>query len=146
MKNALLNVSLCLALPLAAFGQAPPQASFADSVAVVAGQPVFASDVDAALGPQQLMQLRNQEYEVRSKMLENLIRLRLVESEAKKLGIPAEKLLEREADSKVADPTDGEVEAFFLGQGRPDAPGHDQCPGRGVAADGPDAARDPGIA
>jgi protein-disulfide isomerase len=65
------------------------------------------------------MQLKNQEYEIKSRALENLVRLRLIENEARKLGIPAEKLLDREADSKVADPTDAEVEAYFLGQNRP---------------------------
>lgn len=120
MKNVLLRgMLLCLALPLACFGQAPPQAGSGDPIAVVAGQPIFEGDLEDALGPQQLMQLRKQEYEVRSRTLENLIRLRLVEAEAKLMGIPAERLLEQEADSKVAEPTDGEVEAFFLGQGRP---------------------------
>ncbi|MEK7404822.1 MAG: thioredoxin domain-containing protein [Acidobacteriota bacterium] len=107
-----------MALPLASFGQAPPTASSGAPVAVVGGQPILESDLEAALGPQQLMQLRNQEFEAKHRALENLIRLRLVEAEAKKVGIPAEKLLDREADSKVADPTDGEVEAFFLGQSR----------------------------
>ncbi len=119
MRNALLNgLLLCLGLPLACFGQALPQPSSGDPIAVVAGQPIFESDLEAALGPQQMMQLRNQEYEVKGRMLENLIRLRLVEAEAKRLGIPGETLLEREADSKVVDPTDGEVEAYLLGQGR----------------------------
>ena len=117
MRKALLGgMLLCLALPPACFGQAPPQASSGSPIAVVAGQPIFESDLEAAVGPQQLMQLRNQEYEVKSRALENLIRLKLVEAEAKNLGIPAEKLLEREADSKIADPTDGEVEAYSLGQ------------------------------
>ncbi len=118
MRTALLNISLCLALPIAGFGQAAPQAASGDPVAEVAGQPIFQSDLDAALGPQQLMQLRNQEYEIKNRALENVIRLKLVEAEAKKLGLAPEKLLEREADAKVADPTDGEVEAYFLGQGR----------------------------
>ena len=120
MKNVLLRgMLLCLALPLACFGQAPPQARSGATIAVVARKPIFEGDLEDALGPQQLMQLRKQEYEVRSRTLENLIRLRLVEAEAKLMGIPAERLLEQEADSKVAEPTDGEVEAFFLGQGRP---------------------------
>lgn len=116
MRTILLNPCLCLALSLASFGQAPPQASSSDPIAVVAGQPIFESDLDAAMDLQQLMQLRNQEYEVKSRALESLIRLKLVEAEANKLRIPAEQLLQREADSKVADPTDGEIEAYFLGR------------------------------
>ncbi len=121
MRITPLHVLLCLGVSLAGYGQAPPQATSTDTVAVVAGQPISETDLEAAIGPQQLMQLRNQEYEARSRALENLIRLKLVEAEAKKQGIPAEQLLLREADSKVADPTDGEVEAFYLGQSRPGA-------------------------
>ena len=119
MGNVLLTASLSFALAMASLGQAPPKAGSDEPVAVVGGQPVFESDLDAALGPQQLMQLRKQEYELRNRTLENVIRLKLVEAEAKKLGLPAEELLEREADAKVPDPTDGEVEAYFMGQSRP---------------------------
>src|SRR5207245_10465765 len=70
------------------------------------------------VGPQQSMQLRMQEYEAKSKALDSLIRLKLVQAEAKKRGIPAEKLIEQEVESKVPDPTDAEVEAYFWGQNR----------------------------
>src|SRR2546426_11112023 len=100
-----LNLSLCLALPLASFGQvAEPPANSGDPVATVAGQPISEQELLEALGPQQLMQLRNQEYETKSKALENLIRLKLVQAEAAKRGISAEKLIEQEVESKVADP------------------------------------------
>ena len=113
-----LNLSLCLALPLASFGQAAPQANSGDPVATVAGQSISEQELLEALGPQQLMQLRTQEYETKSKSLENLIRLKLVQAEAKKRGISAEKLIEQEVESKVANPSDGEVEAYFWGQSR----------------------------
>ena len=64
------------------------------------------------------MQMRTQEYETKSKALESLIRLKVVQAEAKKAGLSAEKLIEQEVDSKTADPTDGEVEAYFWGQNR----------------------------
>jgi protein-disulfide isomerase len=41
-----------------------------------------------------------------------------VEVEAERRNISADALIKREVDSKVADPTDGEVEAYFLGQNR----------------------------
>src|SRR5437899_225005 len=120
MKTILLNLnlSLCLALPLAYVGQTAALANSVDPVATVAGQPISEQELLEALGPQQLMQLRTQEYETKSKSLENLIRLKLVQTEAKKRGISAEKLIEQEVESKVADPTDGEVEAYFWGQNR----------------------------
>ncbi len=121
MRNALLSASLCLALHQASYCQAQPKGGSGEPVAVVAGQPIFESDLEAALPAQQVMQLRNQEYELKSRTLDSLIRMRIVEAEARKAGIPAEKLLEQEVDSKVAQPTDGEVEAYYLGQSRPSA-------------------------
>ena len=70
-----------------------------------------------SLGPQ-LMQLRNQEYDTKNKALESLIRYKVVEAEAKIRNITPEKLIELEVDSKVAEPTEGEIEAYFLGQNR----------------------------
>src|SRR5258708_10541299 len=118
MKTILLNLSLCLTLPLASFGQAAPQANSGEPVATVAGQPISEQELLEALGPQQLMQLRTQEYETKRKALESVIRLKLVQAEAKKRGISAEKLIEQEVESKVAEPADGEVEAYFWGQNR----------------------------
>lgn len=110
MRKSLLNLSLFLTLPLVVLGQAA-------SVAVVDGHSITEQDLAEALGPQ-LMQLRNQEYEVKSKVLESVIRHKIVEIEAKKRNISPEKLIEQEVDSKVPEPTDGEVEAYFVGQNR----------------------------
>jgi protein-disulfide isomerase len=115
MKNLLLNLSVFLVVPLAAFGQAAPAGN---SVAIVGGQPISEQDLLDALGPQQLMQLRTQEYEAKNKALESVIRHRIVEIEAKRRNISPEKLIEQEVDSKVPDPTEGEIEAYFLGQNR----------------------------
>ena len=117
MRTALLNLSLCMALPLASFGQIAPHAKAVDPVAIVAGQPISEQDLIDSLGPQ-WMQLRTQEYEVKSKALESLIRLKAVQAEAKKRGLSAEKLIEQEVDSKVVDATASEVEAYFWGQNR----------------------------
>ena len=116
MKISLL--SLCLALPLASFAQTATLSNAGDPVATVAGRPVSEEELLEALGPQQVMQLRAQEYDAKSKALESLIRLKLVQTEAKERGISAEQLIEQEVESKVVDPTDGEVEAFFWGQGQ----------------------------
>ena len=114
MRTAL---SLCLALPLASFGQIAPHAKSVDPVATVAGQPISEQDLIETLGPQ-WRQLRAQEYELKSKALENLIRLKVVQAEAKRRGVSPEKLIEQEVDSKVADATASEVEAYFWGQNR----------------------------
>jgi protein-disulfide isomerase len=84
-------------------------------MAVVGGQPVMEDDLYPGVQAQ-LRQLRNQEYEMTNKALENLISQRLLEAEAKKKGVPTGKLLEQEVDSKITDPADSEVEAYYLGQ------------------------------
>ena len=116
MKNALLVTPLLLFAP-ALFAQVVPQLPADDPVALVGGQPISEEDLLHALGSQ-LLQLRNQEYEVKSKALESLIRHRVVEVEAERRNISADALIKREVDSKVADPTDGEIEAYFHGQNR----------------------------
>jgi protein-disulfide isomerase len=118
MSPLVICFSLFLALPKGSFGQASPQASPGDPVATVAGQAISEQELEETLGPQQVMQLRTQEYEAKSKALDSLIRLKLVQAEAKKRGITAEKLIEQEVESKVADPSDSDVEAYFWGQNR----------------------------
>jgi len=88
-----------------------PQASAGDPMATVAGQPIYEEDL--AVGSK-LLQLRNQEYQMKSKALDDLIRKRLIDAEAQKRGISTDKLLEQEVDSKVADPSDAEVEGYYL--------------------------------
>jgi len=115
-----LTVTACLAAPSALLAQTSKPASESDPVAIVAGQPVTEQELQDAIGQQQLMQLRNQQYEVESKALEGLIKLKVVQAEAKKRGMTPEALVALEVDSKVPDPTDSEVEAFFWGQNRVD--------------------------
>ena len=84
-------------------------------VAMIAGQPIYESDLQDSLAPK-LLQLRNQEYQIKKQALESLIDQKLLEAEAKKKGIPADKVLEQEVDAKITDPTDAEAYAFYLGQ------------------------------
>ena len=92
-KGALLSVLVGLAIPFSCLAQPAPPASKGSPVATVAGQPITEDELSETLGPQQSMQLRNQEYEAKSKALESLIRLRVVQAEARKLGITPEKLV-----------------------------------------------------
>ena len=64
----------------------------------------------------QLQQLRNQEYELKKEALENVVNQKLLEAETKKKGITVEALWEQEVDSKVGEPSDAEVQAYYLGQ------------------------------
>jgi protein-disulfide isomerase len=84
-------------------------------IAIVGGQSIFEEEL-IPMVQSQLLQLRNQEYTIKSSALERLIGQKLLEAEAKKKGLTTEKLLEQEVDAKVAQPTQAEIEAFYLGQ------------------------------
>lgn len=84
-------------------------------VATVAGQPIYDDDLLPTVQGQ-LLPLRNQEYEIKKRALDNLIEQRLLENAAKESGLTTDKLLQQEVDAKVQEPTDAEVEAYYLAQ------------------------------
>jgi hypothetical protein len=57
-------------------------------------------------------------YEIKRKVLDNLIEQKMLEAAAKKKGLTSEKLLEQEVNSKVGEPSDAELEGYYLGLGR----------------------------
>jgi protein-disulfide isomerase len=83
------------------------------SVAIAAGQSISERELDDAAAAQ-ILPLRNQEYQIRSKVLEDLIRQRLVEAEAKRRGLTVDQLYAQEVDSKIPVPTQGEIAAYYL--------------------------------
>lgn len=90
-----------------------------EPVAVIAGQTIYADE----LLPRVQAQLRNQEYELKSRALENLIDQKLLEAEAKKKGIAVGQVLEQEVDAKVAEPIEAELKAAYQSQkDRPNPP------------------------
>jgi predicted DsbA family dithiol-disulfide isomerase len=82
-------------------------------VAVVVGQTIYENELLPAIQAQ-LMTLRSQEYELKRKALDTVIEQKLLEAEAKKRGISTDKLLEQVA--KITDPTDAELQAYYLAQ------------------------------
>jgi protein-disulfide isomerase len=107
--------ALCFLWPLGALAQSAISSMASAPVAVVGGVAISEEELNAEILPQ-LQQLRSQEYQVKSQALENLINKKLVEAEARSRGITVEELLLQEADSKVSEPTDAEVEALYEGQ------------------------------
>src|SRR5438034_2190199 len=85
------------------------------AIAVVAGKSIYEDDL-APLVQGQLRPLLQREYDIKSKALDDLVNKKVLEAEAAKKGVTADKLLEQEVDAKVADPADAEVEAFYEGQ------------------------------
>ena len=120
-KLSILTVACFLLLPVSR-SQAQSPSKGKDPIAILDGQPVTEEDL-APFVQSQLRPLREQEYQIRKKALDNLINQRLLEAEAKKKDLLADKFLEQEVDSKVAEPTDAEVSAVYAMQkdqlGRP---------------------------
>lgn len=86
-------------------------------VATVDGQPIYEDELASSVEGQ-LQPLRNQEYEIKRKALDSLIEQKIIETAAKKKGLTTDQLLEQEVNSKVPEPSDAEVEAYYLGSGR----------------------------
>jgi protein-disulfide isomerase len=112
-RVSLLKLLGCLTLPTLCFAQAKPQARPDDPIAVVAGQPIHEQDLmsEARAG---LLDLRKQEYKLKSDALNQSIRNKLIEVEAKKRGLTTEQLLQEEVDSKIAQPSDDEAKGYYL--------------------------------
>lgn len=98
-----------------AAGDARAQGKAREPVAVVSGQPIYDEDL-LPFVQAQVFQLRLQEYEMKSKALENLVNRRLLEGEARRKRIPVENVLEQEVDAKVPEPTDAELQALYIVQ------------------------------
>src|SRR5712691_6948706 len=86
-------------------------------VATVDGQAIYDEDLASSVEGQ-LQPLRNQEYEIKRKALDSLIEQKTLEVAAKKKGLTTEKLLDQEVNSKVPDPSDTELEGYYVGLGR----------------------------
>lgn len=112
-KVSLLTLLCCVAQPALCYAQAKPQAEAIEPIAVVAGQPIYERDLWSVAGPG-LLDLRKQEYKLKSDALSQLIRKKLVEVEAKKKGLSSDELLKREVDSKISGPSDEEAKGYYL--------------------------------
>lgn len=108
----LLSISAFLTVVSMAQNAEPPKPK--PPVATVEGQPIYEEDLAPSVDGQ-LLALRNQEYEIKRKALDSLIEQKLLDAAAKKKGLTTEKLLEQEVNSKVADPSDDEVEGYYMG-------------------------------
>lgn len=85
------------------------------AVAIVNGKRISDTDLSAASAAQ-LRQLLLQEYQIKKDVLQNLVSQELVEAEARQRGVTVEKLFEQEVDSKLGEPSDAELKAYYLGQ------------------------------
>ena|SRR5215813_8085974 len=100
--------TLVFALPFVVTAQNSPK-----PIATVNGQPIYEEELMSVAGSS-LLELRNQEYKLKSDALDRLVLKKLLEGEAKKRGLTAEELLEKEVDSKIAEPSDDEARGYYL--------------------------------
>ena len=109
-----LALFLCCFLPAAASAQKTDVTQSKQPVATVAGETIYEDDLLSSVQGQ-LLPLRNQEYEIKRKALDNVIEQKMLEVAAKKKGLTTEKLLDQEVNSKVPDTSDAEIEGYYLG-------------------------------
>ena len=121
-----LFVSLCL-VPVA------PAQSKPEKPVAVAGKDTFYEKDFLPQLQSELYKLRVQEYQLKRKALEDAINKKLLQTEAEKRSTTPEELLKKEVDSKVAPPTDQEVEEEFVRQ---------MFQNGGAATEGKDKVRD----
>src|SRR5215475_3703600 len=84
-------------------------------LATVDGQAVYDDDLTPFVQGQ-LLPLRNQEYEIKKKALDSLIEQKLLENAAKEKGLTTDKLLQQKVEANVQDPSDAEIEGYYLAQ------------------------------
>jgi protein-disulfide isomerase len=113
IRASLLAPLFCAIFASLCSAQANPQAEPDEPVAVVAGEPIYERDLMSAAGPN-LLEMRKQEYKIKSDALNLSIRKKLLEVEAKKRGLSIEGLLKQEVDSKIAEPSDDEARGYYL--------------------------------
>lgn len=83
-----------------------------DAFAIVNGVKVATKDVDEPI-KDNLQELRTQVIAARKRQLDLEINSRLLEAEARRLGVAPEKLLEREVKQKVKEPTELEARTLY---------------------------------
>lgn len=87
--------------------KAPP-----DVFATVNGVKIASKDVDEPI-KDRILELQNQVVAARKQQLDFEINSRLLEAEARRLGLSPQKLLEREVPQRVMNPTEAEARAFY---------------------------------
>ena len=83
-----------------------------DTAAIVNGVKIMMKDIDEPVNGK-IKELQNQVVEARKRQVNQMINSKLLEAEAKKRGISADRILEMEVISKVKEPTEAEVQAFY---------------------------------
>src|SRR5437867_6631399 len=114
LKRSNAIFALVVVVGLAAASRAQTR-SARESIARIEEQDIYEEDLMPSIGAQ-LLQLRNQEYELKLKALVNVLKERLLENEAQKTGLSTEAFLQQTVDRNVPAPSPIEIEAYYLAQ------------------------------
>jgi hypothetical protein len=102
LAACLLTAFLCTPL----YAQSTDSSNVRSTLAIIAGEPVYEDELPVAVRTQ-ILQIRYQEFELKRRALDELVRQRLVEAEARRKGTTVEEVLQLDADVKVAEPSVG---------------------------------------
>jgi protein-disulfide isomerase len=86
-----------------------------EPVARIGDQTIYDEDLLPSIAGQ-LWQLKNQEYDLKSRALENLLNQRALEAAAKSKELSNDAFLEQTVDRNVPPPSAPEIEAYYLAQ------------------------------
>jgi protein-disulfide isomerase len=86
-----------------------------EPVARIGDQAIYDDDLLPSIAGQ-LWQLKNQEYDLKTKALANVVNQRLLEAAAKSKGLSTDAFLEQTVDRNVPPPSTAEIEAYYLAQ------------------------------
>ncbi|MFL6214747.1 MAG: thioredoxin domain-containing protein [Blastocatellia bacterium] len=81
-------------------------------VAIVSGVKVTLDEIDEPI-KNKVTELQDQIVEMRKAQVDTLINARLLDAEARKRGVTAEKILETEVENKIIAPTEADVQRFY---------------------------------
>lgn len=111
----LLAAGVLLGSAVFGFGRDSQSGSTSDPatiLAVVGDSVITEADVQAAR-PSEFLRARQQLHDVTSQVLDALIQEKLVRMEAEARGVEPQELLRTEVDSRVEDPSEERIQAFF---------------------------------
>jgi len=110
--RVLLGLFVAVLLPSFISAQDMNSQKAAEPLAVLAGQPITEDQLPT--GEQaQLQKMMQQVFAVKRRALQETLYQKLVANEAKKKGVSVDDLVKSEVDSKIADPTDEDVTAYY---------------------------------
>ena len=84
----------------------------ADTIAVVNGKPITDAEIEKRAASS-LLPLRQQEYDIKSKAAKEIAIERAMKSEAARRGITVDELAKREIDSRIVQPSEGEIKEML---------------------------------